>query len=294
MSQKAVILGAAGQLGQELAAVFTQRGYDVHGVTRQDLDITEPAAVEQRLAAIDPQVVVNAAAYNLVDVAEQDPVSAFNVNALAVRNIAMACRQIDAQLIHYSTDYVFDGESDRPYREDDPPHPLSAYAVSKLAGELYARAYLDHALIVRVAVVFGPGARLTPRGNFIETMLKKSAEQRDSGKPILVVNDQASSPTYAPLIAERTADLVERGARGVVHCGGGTPVSFYDYAALIFRCAGLNPDFQPTSSRQFRAPARRPRYSPLENARMAELGLDPMPPLEECVRRYLSQRETGS
>lgn len=290
MTPTAVVLGAAGQLGQELVSEFSRRGFHVHSVTRQDLDITQAAEVERRLAELDPQVVLNAAAYNLVDVAEQDPVAAYTVNALAVRNLAVACRQIDAQLVHYSTDYVFDGLAERPYRETDPPHPLGAYAVSKLAGELYARAYLDRVLILRVAVVFGAGARNTPRGNFIETMLKKAAEQKENGKPILVVSDQASSPTYVPLIAQRTADLVERDANGLFHCGGGAPVSFYDYARLIFRLAGLEPDLQPTSSRQFRAPARRPQYSPLENAAMAELGLPPMPPLEECVADYLARR----
>src|SRR3954447_26873005 len=111
--------------------------------------------------------------------------------------MAVACRQHDAQLVHFSTDYVFDGQKRAPYVETDPTHPLGAYAVSKLAGELYAQAYLE-ALVIRTAVVFGPGGRATPRGNFLETMLKKAEEQKVTGKPLMVVQDQTASPTSAP------------------------------------------------------------------------------------------------
>lgn len=267
-------------------AEFRRRGYEVHGFTRQQLDIGNMEAVESALAALDPGLVLNAAAYNMVDLAESQPEDAYRANGLAARNLAMACRQIDAQLVHYSTDYVFDGELRRPYTEADAPHPLSAYAVSKLAGEFYARAYLDHALIMRVAVVFGPGGRQTARGNFVETMLKKAAE----GKPLLVVNDQTATPTYAPQIAARTADLVERQVNGIVHCGGEQPVTFYDYAKLILRSAGIDVPIEPVSSRTFRTPARRPAYSALDNARMRELGFPKMPPLEENIAAYLARR----
>ena len=273
-------------MGVELVAEFARRGYQVHSFTRQQIDISNAEAVEAALAPLDPEVVLNAAAYNMVDLAESQPEEAYRANGLAARNLAVACRQTDAKLVHYSTDYVFDGELRRPYAESDPPHPLSAYAVSKLAGELYAQAYLDNALVVRVAVVFGVGARRTARGNFIETMLKKAAE----GKPMQVVNDQVATPTYAPLIAARTADLVERKASGVFHCGGEEPVTFFDYAKLIFREAGVEVAVEPVSSRMFRAAARRPAYSALANARMRELGLAAMPPLAECVRAYLAAR----
>src|SRR5579864_5812103 len=119
-------------------AEFTKRGYEVTGFERTMVDITDPARVEQCVARHDPAIVLNAAAYNQVDVAEKEPQAALLVNALAVRNLAMACRQVDAQLVHFSTDYVFDGLAGRAYTEQDAPHPLGAYAVSKLAGELYA------------------------------------------------------------------------------------------------------------------------------------------------------------
>ena len=238
------------------------------------------------LAGFDPAIVLNAAAYNLVDVAEKEPLAAFQGNALAVRNLAVACRQIDAQLVHFSTDYVFDGRAGRAYTEQDEPHPLGAYAVSKLAGELYARAYLDQALIIRTCGVFGPAGLETARGNFVETMLRLAAK----GQPIRVVEDHVASPTFAPALAARAADLVERGAQGIYHLGGGAPISWFDWAAKIFAAAGLNPPLQPTSESEFRTPATRPKYSALSNAKAESLGVAPMPSLDEAIRIYLEAR----
>jgi len=273
-------------LGVELGAEFTRRGYAVRGFTRSALNITDAAEVDRVLTAEDPAWVLNAAAYNHVDVAEKEPLAALQVNALAVRNIAVTCRQLDARLVHFSTDYVFDGAAGRPYREGDTPHPLSAYAVSKLAGELYAQAYLDHALILRTSGVYGPAGRGTARGNFIEVMLRLG----QSGQPIRVVEDHFASPTYAPALAARTADLVARNAHGLYHAGGGAPVSWFEFARMIFRAAGLAPELRPSSEREYRTPARRPIYSALENARMAAEGIAPMPPIEEAIVAYLAGR----
>lgn len=280
------MFGCRGQLGVELAAELTGRGYTVRGFDRAAVDIANPAAVEQALAEADPVLVLNAAAYNQVDVAETEPAAAFQVNALAVRNLAMACRQIDAQFVHFSTDYVFDGTAGRPYTEEDPPHPLGAYAVSKLAGELYAQAYLDGPLIVRTSGVFGPGGLKTARGNFVELMLRLAR----SGQPIRVVEDHVASPTFAPLLAARTADLIEHGASGVFHVGGGTAISWFDYAKIIFQEAGLNPELRATNEREYRTAAHRPKFSALSNRKMEGLGLAPMPPFGEVIRAYLEAR----
>src|SRR5829696_468247 len=157
MSPKAIVFGRNGQLGTELVRVLAERGYSVVGYDRSRLDVTDGASVEHTIAAEMPALVFNATAYNMVDVAEREPEAAFAGNALAVRNIAIACRQADARLVHFSTDYVFDGLAGRPYTESDMPHPLGVYAVSKLSGELFAQAYLDAPLIVRTCGVFGPG-----------------------------------------------------------------------------------------------------------------------------------------
>jgi dTDP-4-dehydrorhamnose reductase len=173
--KRVAIFGSGGQLGVELKARLQASGYQVAAFERTTVDITDQAGVEHTLAEFDPALVFNAAAYNQVDVAENEPHAAFQVNALAVRNLALACRQVDAKLIHFSTDYVFDGLAGRAYTEQDETHPLGAYAVSKLAGELYARAYLDQVLIIRTSGVYGPGGLHTARGNFVELMLPSAS-----------------------------------------------------------------------------------------------------------------------
>jgi dTDP-4-dehydrorhamnose reductase len=287
MQRNVIIFGGGGQLGVELCREFERRAWVVKRFDRQSVDIIDSHSVEQAIAHADPELVVNAAAYNQVDIAENEPLAAFQANALAVRNIAMACRQTDARLVHYSTDYVFDGTKGSPYVETDAPHPLGAYAVSKLAGELYAEAYLKQPLIIRTSGVFGPGGMFTPRGNFVELMLRLA----NSKSPIRVVQDHVASPSYAPAMASRTADLVERGRDGLFHMGGGEAISWYAYAKLIFELAGLSPSLQPTDEREYRTAARRPKYSALSNMKLEAAGIARMPPLREAVSHYLKARQ---
>jgi dTDP-4-dehydrorhamnose reductase len=286
MNRKAVVFGAAGQLGIELVRELTARRYSVLTFTRSQVDISNAEAVERTLASTEAEIVFNCAAYNQVDIAEQEPLAAMQVNALGVRNLALACRQIHARFVHYSTDYVFDGMAGRPYVEEDQPHPLGAYAVSKLAGEFYAQAYLDRLLIIRTSGVFGPAGVTTARGNFVELMLRLAK----AGQPIRVVEDHVASPTFAPALASRTLDLVERVPSGIFHIGGGNPVSWFRFAQMIFEMAGLKPQLQATNEREYRTAARRPKYSALSNAKMERAGLLPMPPLREALESYFAQR----
>jgi len=289
MARRAAVIGSGGQLGVELVRELTARGYETIGWDRKQLDITDNQQVEAVLTPWDPQVVFNAAAYNQVDVAESEPQAAYVVNGLAVRNLALACRQLDAQFVHFSTDYVFDGTAGRPYTESDATHPLGAYGVSKLAGELYTQAYLDKPLIVRTSGVFGPGGLRTARGNFVEVMLRLA----QSEQPIRVVEDHVASPTYAPLLASRTIDLVERGLTGIYHVGGGTPSSWYQYAQTIFAVAepGHAIALHATNEREYRTAAHRPKFSALSNAKMEGAGMAPMPPLKEALALYFAARE---
>ncbi len=201
----------------------------------------------------------------------------------------MGCRQIDARLVHFSTDYVFDGTKGRAYVETDLPHPLGAYAVSKLAGELYAQAYLDSppSLVFERPACSGLEDSFTPRGNFVELMLRLGK----SSNPIRVVEDHVASPTFSPAMADRTADMVEKGLGGVFHLGGGEPISWYGYAALIFELAGLHPELKPTNEREYRTAARRPKYSALSNSKMEAAGIAAMPSLREAMKMYLAARE---
>ncbi|MFL6448856.1 MAG: dTDP-4-dehydrorhamnose reductase [Bryobacteraceae bacterium] len=290
MQRKVIVFGGGGQLGFELCKEFNERGWSVLRFDRQALDITNSSAVEKVIGESDPRVVINSAAYNQVDIAESEPVAAYQVNALAVRNFAVACRQAGARLVHFSTDYVFDGKKGSPYTEADTPRPLGAYGVSKLAGELYAQAYLDDALIIRTSGVFGPAGTATRRGNFPEMMLRLAK----AGTPIRVVEDHIASPTYAPAMASRTADLVERRISGLFHMGGGEPISWYAYAKLIFDLSNTPAVLQPTDEREYRTAARRPKFSALSNEKLEKLGIAPMPSLREAVTQYLEARQQPS
>ncbi len=286
MQKRVVVFGAAGQLGVELVRVFSLRGYAVTAFNRASVDISDLPTLESKLAEIDPAIVLNSAAYNMVDVAEREPAVAYQANALGTRNLATACRQIDAQLVHFSTDYVFDGSLGRPYVETDLPCPIGAYGVSKLSGEYFARADHDKSLILRTCGVFGPGGRNTARGNFVETMLRLAL----SGKPIQVVQEYVASPTYSPALAETTADLIAGGHSGLYHAGGGTPISWYDFAAKIFAAANLTPTLNVARPETYRTEARRPKFSALSNARLESLGLPPMPSLDAALADYMLRR----
>ncbi len=286
MTRRIVVFGSSGQLGVELCAELVRRGYEVRGFERKALDICDGEKVERALAEFDPWAVFNAAAYNQVDVAEREPLAAYEANALGVRNIALGCRQNDARLVHFSTDYVFDGRLGRPYVETDPTHPLGAYAVSKLAGELYIQAYLQRPVIVRTSGVFGSGGLRTARGNFPELMLRLARE----GKPIRVVEDHIASPTYAPALASRSIDLLERDLEGIFHIGGGQPISWFEFAKLIFEKAGVAANLTATDEREYRTAANRPRFSALENARLRAHEIASMPALAEAVGEYFAAR----
>lgn len=286
MARNVVVFGAAGQLGVELVRELKRRSYTVHPFNRASVDITNLPLLERTLAPLDPVAVVNAAAYNQVDVAEREPQAAYLANGLGVRNLAVACRQLDSLLVHFSTDYVFDGTLGRPYVEEDRPRPLGAYAVSKLAGELYAQAYLDAPLIIRTSGVYGVGGLRTARGNFVELMLRLAK----SGQPIRVVEDHVASPTYAPALAARTVDLMESPHRGVFHAGGGEAISWFEFAKRIFEAAGVTPELRPTDEREYRTAARRPKFSALANARMAAVAIAPMPAVPEALAAYMAER----
>jgi dTDP-4-dehydrorhamnose reductase len=271
----------------ELVAELGRRGHETAGFSRQQLDITDPAAIDAALDRARPEWVFNAAAYNLVDLAEREPEAAMRVNGVAVRSIATAAQRHGATLLHFSTDHVFDGAKREPYKEDDPPNPPSAYAISKLAGELYARAYCEKLYIVRVAGVFGPAGRTTRRSNFPELVLRKAAE----GAPLRVVEDFFATPTYAPALAPRAIELLEKAPSGLYHLGGGTAISWYHYALKILEIAGLRADIAPTNHREYVMTARRPMHAQLSNAKAESHGIRPMPSLDEALTKYLRLRE---
>ena len=291
MQQKVLIFGSGGQLGVELCREFERRQWDVQRFDRQSLDVTDADRVEQVIGSANANAVINAAAYNQVDIAEQEPLAAYQANALAVRNLAMACRQSGAQLIHYSTDYVFDGAKGSPYVETDARHPLGAYAVSKLAGELYAQAYLsepsDHPYFGRIR----PRRHVYSARQFcrINAAARGDADESDPRRRrSLGISDLCSC--YG---GQRTADLVEkRACMESFHIGGGEAISWYRFRQDDLRAGGnLSPPLQPSDEREYRTAARRPKFSALSNQKLEAAGIAPMPPLRQAVADYLEDSQ---
>lgn len=213
MPLKVLVTGANGQLGRELMDRAGPAGFAPVGLGHGELDIADRAAVERAVANVDPDLVVNAAAYTAVDQAESEPERAYAINAEGPRHLARACAAAKVPLIHVSTDYVFDGAQARPYREDDPARPLSVYGESKRAGERHVLESGAEALVVRTSGVLGRGGSAQKGGSFVDRILA----QARAGKPLRVVADQRFSPTAASDLAGALLALVGLRARGVVH-----------------------------------------------------------------------------
>jgi dTDP-4-dehydrorhamnose reductase len=284
-----LLLGAGGQLGSDL--VKTLPSASLIPLKRVDVDVTDLSAVDRALDAHRPAWVVNTTAFHRVDDIERDPEStrqAFLVNAAAVHHLAHACRRHRARLLHLSTDYVFGGGPPGPYAEDGRTAPLNAYGVSKLAGEQLIGLTDPAHVIVRSSGLYGVAGSAGKGGNFVETMLRLAHK----GGPIKVVNDQTLAPTYTADLAAGIARLMAANAPGgVYHLTSGGACSWFEFAGRIFQLCGLTPELAPTTSDEFGAPARRPRYSVLANTRAAALGLPPLPQWPEALAAYLRARE---
>ena len=282
------LLGAEGQLGLEL-----QRQFEAEAIplSHRDVEITDAQSVSAALQKVEPDLVINAAAYNQVDRAEQEPEKAYAVNALGPRNLAIFCQARRVPLVHISTDYVFSGrvevdgtEAPRrmPYRETDRPEPISAYGVSKLAGECFVRTHCRQHLIVRTCGLYGR-TRQPGTGNFVQTMLRLGKEQGE----VRVVNDQTCTPTSTADLAQALKALIDAQARGLYHAVNAGSTTWYEFAREIFRLAGIKVDVQPISSAKFGAKARRPCYSVLDCSKLQKTVGFALPPWPEALRRYL-------
>jgi dTDP-4-dehydrorhamnose reductase len=281
-----LLIGAAGQLGQELLPVLEKGGHKVVPVTHEQLEICSAEAVRQAVANAGAQSIINTAAFHRVDDCEDQADKAFAVNVMGVRNLAQAAEHAGAALVHFSTDYVFGGEKRTPYLETDLPQPLSIYAMSKLAGEFAARRYCSRHFVVRTCGLYGIGGSRSKGGNFVETMLKLAAQK----KTIRVVADQIVTPTSTTDLAERVVPLLESGNFGLYHMTNTGECSWYEFAAEVFRLARVPADLQPIDSRTFGARARRPAYSVLDNCRLRASGIAEFRPWQEALTGYMHSR----
>ena len=245
---KVLISGSGGQLGLELSELLPQRGHEVVAFSREELDVADFGAVRLALEEYSPDVVVNAAAYTNVDGCETEADLAYRVNALGPRNFAQLCHARGCDLLHVSTNYVFDGASERPYEPFDMPSPISVYGRTKLAGEEYVRQLTNRWYVVRSAGVFGRGH------NFVRTMLRLGVE-RDALK---VKDDEFISPTYAVDLAQGIAGVIEAGHYGLYHLTNSGSCSWYEFAKAIFELTGVEVEVVPVPSSEYPLPAARP------------------------------------
>jgi dTDP-4-dehydrorhamnose reductase len=279
---KALVAGAHGQLGRDLVAALGSEVAWAGG--RAELDVTDWEAVSSVVRRLHPDVIFNGAAYNKVDGAETETGRALEVNALAPGLLARAAGTVGAVFVHFSTDYVFDGLSTTPYREDDCPAPLGAYGVSKLAGERLVFASPGEHLVVRTSSVFGRGGNRQKGGSFIERIL----EQARAGQPLRVVSDQTFSPTYAPDLAQAAVALVRAGARGLVHVANAGSCSWHEFATTGLALAGIDAKVAAISTGELGLAARRPAYSVLDTGRYQGLGLAALRPWQDALAASLS------
>lgn len=276
------VIGAHGQLGSDLIRLG---GDDAFGLTHAELEITDPASIAAALDAASPQIVINTAAYNFVDRAEQDAQAALAVNALGPLNLARYCAVRDLTLVHVSTDYVFgqDATRRRPYREDDVPGPLSVYGASKLAGEHLVRAACPRHFVVRTCGLYGrptsPG-----KGNFVRTMLRL-AQDRDE---LAVVDDQCCTPTATADLASAMLALLETQQYGLYHVTNSGETTWCQFARTIFELSGIDVRVKPITSAQFAAPARRPAYSVLDTTRLTSVTGIKLRTWREALAEYLA------
>lgn len=278
-----LIIGSNGQLGTQMQKKLSATGKRYCALDYPDVDITNMNSLSRLIAHIKPRTIVNCAAYTNVDKAETEPEAVYAVNALGPRNLARLCNAEGIELMHVSTDYVFDGEpiveggQPRPYVETDPCAPATVYGKTKLEGETFVQSECDKWYILRTAWLYGEGA------NFVRTMLKL-AETNDT---LRVVDDQIGSPTSTVEMAEAICTMIVSGRYGLYHATCEGQCSWFEFARKIFSLAGVDIRVEAVSSAEFLRPAKRPNWSVLENARLKEAGINTFRHWEDALSEYL-------
>lgn len=282
--ERVLVLGARGMLGSELMALPSSR-FELTGLCHEELDITDEEKTFQIIQEIKPSTVIHAAAYTDVDGCEMDPDRAFSVNGQGTLHVAQACQMTGAGLVYLSTDYVFDGNGSRPYREDDPVNPINVYGKSKLEGEKHVERLLEQYTVVRSQWLFGKGGK-----NFVTTLLSLA----EAGKPLTIVRDHIGSPTYARDLGLAIFRLLEKGCRGVFHVANRLSCSWHEFAVEILRTAEISDtEIIPVEWASLGRPAQRPHYSVLNCEKLTEqTGLE-MRPWQEALREFVKERGTA-
>jgi dTDP-4-dehydrorhamnose reductase len=279
---KVLVTGSAGMLAKDFIPLLSERGYEVLAPLEDKLDITNLRVVKDVVGKLAPELIINCAAYTDVDGAEKQEHRALIVNGLGVQNLCLLCQERSMPLVHFSTDYVFDGTKPGPYTIYDKTNPINAYGRSKLLGEKYVLWLLSKFYLIRTSWLFGLQGK-----NFIETMLELGQKQ----KQLSVVTDQKGCPTWTCHLAEATIALIETGRYGIYHVTNSEPTTWFDFTKEIFRLSGINTAVMAVTSEQFPRPAKRPSNSVLDHFPLREVIGRDMPSWKEALREYLAQRK---
>ena len=278
------VVGARGQLGAALVHEFAA-GHDIRAFGRAELDISNDGAVAAAMAEIRPQVILNGAAFTDVDGAEDRPIEALNSNAFGVRTLARAAQEHGAVLVHYSTDFVFDGRTATPYVETDATNPQSVYAASKLLGEWFAQD-APGAYVLRVEGIFGETPGAAPAKGSAAGILRGLR----AGGEVKVFEDRTITPSYVSDAARATRQLIESHApAGLYHCVNSAPTTWYEFALEMARLIGVEPRLTKVRMADMNLPARRPLYCALSNDKLRSIGIE-MPTWQDALARYLGAR----
>ncbi len=274
MAGRIMMLGADGMLGTSLKKTFNNS--DIHTFNKSQLDITNKESVFEKISQLKPSIVINLAAYTDVDGSESNKQLAFNVNGEGVRFVAEACRKNNASLMHISTDYVFDG-SKESYSEDDKTNPINVYGKSKELGEKYLMETLNEYYLVRASWMFGDNGK-----NFVDTIVQLAKEKKE----LRVVDDQHGRPTYTDDLSKQVKNIIEaKNPFGIYHITNSNTCTWFDFAAKIVEIAGIDCYVKPMPSSELGRPAKRPRYSVLENNK-----LPPLRSWQLALKEYMEKK----
>ena len=278
---RVLVTGVKGQLGFDVVKELEKRGHTAIGVDIEEMDITDPVAVERVITQSMVEALIHCAAYTAVDAAEDNQGICYKINAEGTENIAKVCKKCDIKMIYISTDYVFDGKGTRPWEPDDTiTEPLNIYGLTKYNGEQAVQKYLEKFYIVRIAWVFGMNGK-----NFIKTMLRLGKEHG----AVKVVNDQFGSPTYTADLAVLLVDMVEVNRYGIYHATNEGFCSWYDFACEIFKDANMQVEVTPVSAEEFPAKAKRPTNSRMNKDKLEMNGFHRLPSWQDATARYIKE-----
>lgn len=279
---KVFVTGVKGQLGHDVMNELKKREIHAIGVDIDEMDITDADQVEKVIKDAAPDAVIHCAAYTAVDAAEENVDICRKVNAQGTENIAKVCETLDIKMMYISTDYVFNGQGERPWKPDDEREPLNVYGQTKYEGELAVEKYVKKFFTVRIAWVFGINGK-----NFIKTMLNLGKTH----DKLTVVNDQTGSPTYTYDLARLLVDMIQTEKYGRYHATNEGLCTWYEFACEIFKQAGMDVSVSPVTSDEYPSKAKRPANSRMDKSKLAENGFQPLPEWQDALKRYLKEIE---